>query len=89
LYACKIKETTNGRWSGACGEARQALEIVIERTIAQNGELNERTRAAQDGEDEAQGEADTKEQEKVEVPSSLALSKVWRRVPDDECFIVG
>lgn len=28
MYACKIKETANGSRSCACGEARQAFEVV-------------------------------------------------------------
>jgi len=66
LYACKIKETANGRWRGACGQTWQAIEVFAKRPIAENGELNESKRAAQDGEDEAQGEAHTKKQEEVE-----------------------
>ncbi len=28
MYACKIKETANGSRSCACGEARQAFQVV-------------------------------------------------------------
>jgi hypothetical protein len=28
MYACKVKETANGSRSCACGEARQAFEVV-------------------------------------------------------------
>jgi hypothetical protein len=28
MYACKIKETTNGSRRCACGEARQEVEVV-------------------------------------------------------------
>jgi hypothetical protein len=28
MYACKIKETANGSWRCACGEARQAFQVV-------------------------------------------------------------
>ena len=28
MYACKIKETTNGSRRCACGEARQAFQVV-------------------------------------------------------------
>jgi len=28
LYACKIKETTNGSRRCACGKARQEVEVV-------------------------------------------------------------
>ena len=67
MYACEIKETTDGSWGCACGEARQAYQVVAQRSVAPNGEVNEYKRAAQDGEDEAQGQADAQAQEKVEV----------------------
>ena len=60
LYACKIKETTNGRWRSACGEARKALEVVTEGAVAQNGELNEPKPVAEAREDEAQETAEEK-----------------------------
>jgi hypothetical protein len=60
VYACKIEETANGSRRGTRGEARQALEIVTQRRIAQNGELDESKRAAQNGEDEAQEVAEEK-----------------------------
>jgi hypothetical protein len=28
MYACEIKETANGSWRCACGEARQEVEVV-------------------------------------------------------------
>lgn len=28
VYACEIKETANGGWRCACGEARQAFQVV-------------------------------------------------------------
>ena len=67
LYACKIKETTNGSRRGACREAWQAFQVIAQGGIAPNGELNERKRATKDGKDEAQGEAHTQKQEKVEL----------------------
>jgi len=27
-YACEIKETTNGRWRGACSQTWQAVEVI-------------------------------------------------------------
>jgi hypothetical protein len=54
LYACKIKETANGRRRCACGEARQEVEVVAQGRIEPNGEFDERKRATKDGKDEAQ-----------------------------------
>jgi hypothetical protein len=53
MNACKIKETTNGSRRGFSGEARQAFEVVAQRRIAPNGEINEQKRASKNGEDEA------------------------------------
>jgi len=33
LYACKIKETANGGWRRACGEARATFEVIAQRTV--------------------------------------------------------
>jgi hypothetical protein len=60
LYACKIKETTNGRRRGACGQAGKALEVVTEGAVAQDGELNEPKPVAEAREDEAQETAEEK-----------------------------
>ena len=54
MYACKIKETTNGCRRGARGEARKALEVIVERSIAQDGKLNESKRVAEASEDETE-----------------------------------
>ena len=67
LYACKIKETTNGSRRCACGEARQEVEVVAQGRIEPNGEVDERKRATKDGKDEAQGKAHTQNQEKIEL----------------------
>jgi len=32
-YACEIKETTNGGWRGARGQAREAFEVIATRRI--------------------------------------------------------
>jgi hypothetical protein len=61
LYACKIKETTNGRWRSACGEARKALEVVTERRFARNVQIDEQSGAAQNGQDQAQRKTDKEE----------------------------
>ena len=67
MYACKIKETANGSRSCARGQARQAFQVVAQGRVAPNGEVDERKGATTDGKDEAQGEADTQKQEKVEL----------------------
>lgn len=58
MYACKVKETTNGSWRCACGEARQAFQVVAKRGIASNGEFDERKRVTKNREDEAQQAAE-------------------------------
>jgi hypothetical protein len=42
LYACKIKETANGGWRRACGEARETFEVIAQRSVKANGEIDER-----------------------------------------------
>ena len=68
LYASKIEETTDGSRRGTRGEAWKALEVVTERRLEEYVQIDEQKRATQNGEDEAQGEADTQEQEEVELP---------------------
>ena len=58
LYASKIEETTDGSRRGTRGQARKALEVVTERAVAQDGELDESKRVAEAREDEAQETAD-------------------------------
>jgi hypothetical protein len=58
LYACKIKETTNGRWRSTRGEARKALEVVTERCFAGDVQIDEQSRAAQNGQNQAQRKTD-------------------------------
>jgi hypothetical protein len=53
MYASKIKETTNGSRSCPCREAWQKVEVVAKRRVAPNGQLDERKRATQNGEDKA------------------------------------
>jgi hypothetical protein len=57
LYASKIEETTDGCRRCACGQTGEALEVVAEGAITQNGKFHERKRAAKNGEDQAQREA--------------------------------
>jgi hypothetical protein len=61
LYACKIKETTNGRWRSARGKARKALDVVAERRFVRNVQIDEQSGAAQNGQNQAQRKADKKE----------------------------
>ena len=42
LYACKIKETTNGGRRGPRGQTGAAFEVVTSRRFAANGEIDER-----------------------------------------------
>ena len=60
MYACKIKETTNGCRRGARGETRKALEVIIERSIAQDGKLNESKPVTGAREDETEKIAEEK-----------------------------
>jgi hypothetical protein len=60
LYACKIKETANGGWRRACGEARETFEVITQRSVEENGEIGEAKRTARDVEDEAQEAAKEK-----------------------------
>jgi hypothetical protein len=75
LYACKIKETTDGCGSCSCGEARQALEVVAQRPVAQDGELDEPKRVAEAREDEAQETAD-KEKATLKRAEAVSISSV-------------
>ena len=67
MYASKIKETTNGSRSCSCREAWQKVEVVPKRRVAPNGQLDERKRVTQNGEDKAQGKAHAQTHEKLEV----------------------
>jgi hypothetical protein len=67
MYASKIKETTNGSRSCPCREAWQKVEVVAKRRVAPNGQLDERKRATQNGEDKAQRKAHAQTHEKLEV----------------------
>jgi len=60
VYACKVQETTNGCRRSARGEARKALEVIVERSIAQDGKLNESRPVAEASEDETEKFAEEK-----------------------------
>jgi len=60
LCACKIKETANGGWRRACGEARETFEVITQRSIEANGEIDERKTTARIRENKAQEIAEKK-----------------------------
>jgi hypothetical protein len=60
LYAWKIKETANGGWRRACGEARAALEVFAQRTVKKNGEIDEQKTIARICENQTQKITDEK-----------------------------
>src|SRR4029450_2594284 len=61
LYACKIKETTNGGRRGARSEARSTLQVVAQRRFTRNVQVDEQSGAAQNGQNQAQRQADEEE----------------------------
>jgi hypothetical protein len=69
LYACTIKETTNGRWRGARGQARKALEVVAARRVETNGEIDVTKAIARVRENKAQEVADKKAKETLSLRS--------------------
>jgi hypothetical protein len=73
MYARKIKETTNGSGRCACGQARQAFQVVAQGRFARNVQVDEQGGAAQNGEDKAQGKTDTEAEEEVELTLRVAL----------------
>ena len=81
LYACKIKETTNGRWRGARGEARKALEVVAQRRFARNVQIDEQSGAAQNGQDQAQRKTDKEE--------AALRNASWRLLSVDRLFALS
>jgi hypothetical protein len=62
LYACKIKETTNGRWRRARRETRKAFQEIAQRRIETNGEIDERKTTARFRENKTQEVANEKEE---------------------------
>ena len=68
VYACKIEKTTDGSWRGPCGQTRQALQIIAKGGLAKHVQIDEQSGAAQDGQDQAQREADKEK----------AALKIWR-----------
>jgi hypothetical protein len=60
LYAGKIKETANGGWRRARGEARETFEVIAQRSVEENGEIDERKTIARIREDQTQKITDEK-----------------------------
>src|SRR5215475_1696531 len=71
MYACKIKETKNGSRRCACRETWQAQGVIAQRRFARDVQVNEQSRAAQNGQDQAQGETD-KEEAALKLAKGLA-----------------
>ena len=67
VYACKIKETTNGCRRCARGQTRQAVQVVAQRRFTRNVQIDEQSGAAQNGQDQAQRETD-KEKAALRLP---------------------
>jgi len=63
VYACKIKVTTDGGRRGARREARKAVEVLAQRRIETNGEIDERKTIARVRENKTQKVADEKAKE--------------------------
>ena len=62
LYASKIKETANGRGRSARRKARKAIEVVAQRAVEKNGEIDEQKTTARICEDQTQKIAEEKAQ---------------------------
>jgi hypothetical protein len=58
MYACKIKETTNGCRGCARGKTRKAFKIVAQRRFAKHAQINEQSGASQNGQDQAKETAE-------------------------------
>jgi hypothetical protein len=60
LYACKIKETANGRRCGARSETWKTLKVITQRSVETNGKIDERKTIARDRENQTQEIAEEK-----------------------------
>jgi hypothetical protein len=58
MYACEIKETTNGGGRGARGKTRKTFKIVAQGCFAKHVQVNEQSGASQNGQDQAKETAD-------------------------------
>jgi vacuolar-type H+-ATPase subunit H len=61
-YASKIKETANGRGRSARRKARKTIEVVAQRAVEKNGEIDEQKTTTRICEDETQKITDEKAQ---------------------------
>ena len=61
-YAGKIKETANGRGRSARRKARKAIEVVAQRAVEKNGEIDEQKTTARICEDQTKKIAEEKAQ---------------------------
>jgi len=59
-YACKIKETANGRWRRACGEARETFEVLPQRGVERDVQVDDEKTAARICKNQAQKIAEKK-----------------------------
>jgi hypothetical protein len=81
VYARKIKETTDGRRSGAVSQTRKTLEVFAQRCVSPNGEIDERKTIARFREDKAQKITEKKRTQKAAVKrigDSISLFGPWR-----------
>jgi hypothetical protein len=69
LYACTIKETTNGGWRRARRETRKAFEEIAQRRFKTNGKIDERKTIARVCENKAQEIANEKAKEALSLRS--------------------
>ena len=53
MYACEIKETTNGGGGCARGKTRKTFKIVAQGGFAKHVQVNEQSGASQNGQDQA------------------------------------
>jgi len=55
LYACKIKETANGRWGRSRCEAWSTLQVIAEGCFTRHVQIDEQETAARVRKNETQG----------------------------------
>jgi len=84
LYACKIKETTNGRWRRARRETRKAFQEIAQRRIETNGEIDERKTIARVRENKTQEVADQKEEKALSCGRFFDVNRD-RTIRRDSC----
>ncbi len=70
LYACKIKETTDGRGRSRGRQTWRTFQIVAQRRVTRNVQVDEQKRASENGQDQAQGKANQDRPETLTCVSS-------------------